>query len=54
MTFYSTRRPRSMKQYIRPEVLVSYTIEELAEEAAVCVAYGPIDVPPPSDDIIPT
>ena len=30
-----------MKQYVRPEVLVSYTVEELTEEAAVCVAYGP-------------
>ena len=29
-----------MKQYIRPEVLVTYTVEELAAEAAVCVAYG--------------
>ncbi|MEO7913616.1 MAG: hypothetical protein ABIV47_28520 [Roseiflexaceae bacterium] len=35
-----------MKQYIRPEVLVTYTVEELAQEAAVCVAYGPISVPP--------
>ena len=42
-----------MKQYVRPEVLVSYTVEELAEEAAVCVAYGPIDVPPPNCDPIP-
>lgn len=39
-----------MKQYIRPEVLVTYTIEELTEEAAICVAYGPINVPPPSSD----
>ena len=30
-----------MKQYVRPEVLVTYTVEELVEEAAVCVAYGP-------------
>ena len=30
-----------MKQYVRPEVLVTYTVEELAEEAAVCVNYGP-------------
>ena len=43
-----------MKQYVRPEVLVSYTVEELAEEAAVCVAYGQINVPPPPDDTIPT
>jgi len=44
-----------MKQYVRPEVLVSYTVEELAEEAAVCVAYGPMDVPPPpGDTTVPT
>ena len=36
-----------MKQYIRPEVLVTYTVEELAEEAAVCHFYGPTDGPPP-------
>ncbi|MEP7188056.1 MAG: hypothetical protein ABI901_02550 [Roseiflexaceae bacterium] len=42
-----------MKQYIRPEILVTYTVEELAEEAAVCVAYGPSAYPPP-DDTIPT
>jgi hypothetical protein len=35
-----------MKQYIRPEVLVTYTVEELVEEAAVCHAYGPIQTPP--------
>lgn len=29
-----------MKQYERPEILVTYTVEELAEEAAVCVDYG--------------
>ena len=29
-----------MKQYERPEILVTYTVEELAEEAAVCVSYG--------------
>ena len=34
-----------MKQYVRPEVLVTYNVEELAEEAAVCVDYGPIDIP---------
>jgi len=43
-----------MKQYVRPEVLVSYTVEELAEEAAVCVTYDPISVPPPPDDTVPT
>jgi hypothetical protein len=31
----------SMKQYERPEILVTYTVEELVEEAAVCVVYGP-------------
>ena len=39
-----------MKQYIRPEVLMTYTVEELAEEAAICVAYGPSAYPPPSSD----
>lgn len=27
--------------YERPEVLATYTEEELVEEAAVCVVYGP-------------
>jgi hypothetical protein len=35
-----------MKQYVRPEVLVTYTVEELVEEAAVCVVYGPIETKP--------
>jgi len=39
-----------MKQYVRPEVLVSYTVEELVEEAAVCVRYDPIDILPPNRD----
>jgi len=39
-----------MKQYVRPEVLVTYTVEELVEEAAVCVAYGPINTTPPRGD----
>ena len=43
-----------MKQYVRPEVLVTYTVEELVEEAAVCHAYSPIDVQPPRHDPIPT
>jgi len=30
-----------MKQYERPEVLVTYTVEELVQEAAVCVVYSP-------------
>jgi hypothetical protein len=30
-----------MKQYERPEVLATYTVAELVEEAAVCVSYGP-------------
>ena len=29
-----------MKQYDRPEILVTYTVEELVQEAAVCVVYG--------------
>ena len=28
-------------QYERPEVLATYTEEELVEEAAVCVIYEP-------------
>lgn len=43
-----------MKQYVRPEVLVTYTVEELAEEAAVCVAYGPLQTTPPVDGPIGT
>ena len=27
-------------QYVRPEILETYTEEELVEEAAVCVVYG--------------
>jgi hypothetical protein len=34
-----------MKQYVRPEILVTYTVEELVEEAAVCVDYGPVTIP---------
>jgi len=29
-----------MEQYVRPEVLASYTEAELIEEAAVCLSYG--------------
>jgi hypothetical protein len=29
-----------MKQYERPEILVTYTVEELVQEAAVCIVYG--------------
>jgi len=43
-----------MKQYVRPEVLVTYTVEELAAEAAVCMGYGPISAPPPPNDTVPT
>jgi hypothetical protein len=35
-----------MKQYERPEILVTYTVEELVQEAAVCVVYGPGPVDP--------
>jgi hypothetical protein len=31
-----------MEHYVRPEVLASYSEEELVEEAAVCHAYGPV------------
>ena len=44
-----------MKQYERPEILVTYTVEELVQEAAVCVVYdgtgggGPgVPTPPPT------
>ena len=41
-----------MKQYERPEILVTYTVEELVQEAAVCVIYeptgpGPVEPPTP-------
>lgn len=29
-----------MEQYVRPEVLASYSEAELVEEAAVCADYG--------------
>ena len=29
------------EQYVRPEILATYTEEELVEEAAVCVIYDP-------------
>jgi hypothetical protein len=41
-----------MKQYERPEILVTYTVEELVQEAAVCVVYdptGPVAPTPPPD-----
>jgi hypothetical protein len=35
-----------MKQYIRPEILATYTVEELVEEAATCADYGgAVDIP---------
>jgi hypothetical protein len=47
-----------MKQYERPEILVTYTVEELVQEAAVCVVYepgGPGPGPGPGDPTpIPT
>jgi len=30
-----------MKQYERPEILGTYTVEELVQEAVVCVVYNP-------------
>lgn len=33
-----------MGNYESPEVLATYSVEELADEAAVCVVYGPIYV----------
>ncbi|MEO7910226.1 MAG: hypothetical protein ABIV47_11305 [Roseiflexaceae bacterium] len=35
----------TMKQYERPEILVTYTVEELVQEAAVCVVYDPATGP---------
>ena len=35
-----------MEHYVRPEILASYTEEELIEEAAVCQSYGPGPVIP--------
>ena len=34
-----------MKQYERPEILATYTVEELVEEAAVCQEYGRDPIP---------
>ena len=40
-----------MKQYERPAILATYTVEELVQEAAVCVVYGgtggPVATPDP-------
>lgn len=33
-----------MENYERPEVVVSYSVEELTEEAAVCVEYNVVTV----------
>jgi len=30
-----------MQKYERPAVLATYTVEELVEEATVCMQYGP-------------
>lgn len=35
-----------MKQYARPEILATYAVEELLEEATVCVSYGPTESSP--------
>jgi len=35
-----------MNQYERPEILVTYTVEELVQEAAVCVIYEPTGTSP--------
>ena len=37
-----------MKQYERPEILVTYTVEELVQEAVVCVFYPPDGGPSPT------
>jgi hypothetical protein len=37
-----------MKQYERPEILVTYTVEELVQEAAVCVVYTTPTGPTPT------
>ena len=36
-----------MEKYERPTVLASYTVEELVEEATVCMQYGPGGGDPP-------
>ncbi len=45
-----------MKQYERPEILVTYTVEELVQEAAVCLVYDPTGNPggPTVPTTIPT
>jgi hypothetical protein len=42
-----------MKQYERPEILVTYTVEELVQEAAVCVIYEPTGGPGPVEPPTP-
>ena len=43
-----------MKQYERPEILVTYTVEELVQEAAVCVVYDPTGPTGPGGPTVPT
>jgi hypothetical protein len=33
-----------MEHYVRPEVLATYSEEELVEEATVCQSYGPTPI----------
>ena len=42
-----------MKQYERPEILATYTVEELVQEAAVCVVYDPTDPGDPTGPVVP-
>ena len=37
-----------MKQYEHPEILVTYTVEELVQEATVCIIYDPAGGPSPT------
>jgi hypothetical protein len=40
------RKEVNRMNYERPEILASYTEDELVEEAAVCVSYGVPTTPP--------
>jgi hypothetical protein len=39
-----------METYEPPVVLASYDVEELVEEATVCMSYGPYPAPVKKDD----
>jgi hypothetical protein len=41
-----------MAQYKEPAVLATYSVDELAEEAAICSGYVTVTKPEPSDRVL--